>query len=367
MRIRSRIVPAPLCNVSDRPFRDLVRAMGGDLVYTQMITAEGLVRNDSKTWRLLDTVGEAPPVCVQLVGAVPDSLAGAARLIEESGAVIVDLNLGCPAHKITGNECGSALMRDPGLVLRIVKAIRRAVRIPFTVKMRAGWGGGEFTAIELARMCEAEGVDAVALHARTREQGYRGHADWTLIARLKQAMGIPVIGNGDVTSPADAVRMLRETGCDAVMIGRGLMGNPWLMRACTRAAGDYLAGIIRDESEVPGDAWVLTDDGGTHVPVRVPYYMKEVTLDERLDLVLTHTRLMVSSKGERRGVLEMRKHSQNYTRGIRGCKLLRERLMKIEHYDDIERLIHEYRTWLGTGHSGPYGHGTATEPDPATA
>lgn len=348
LEVRSRVLPAPMCNISDRPFRGLARAMGAHLVYTQMISAEGLVRNDEGTWRILDIDGEEPPVTVQLLGSNPESLARAACILEEQGAAIVDLNMGCPARKVTGSDCGSALMRRPDLVARIVRTVRSAISVPFTVKMRAGWDDRDICAVELGRICEAEGADAVTLHARTRQQGYSGHADWRLIGQMKAALRIPVIGNGDVTSPAEAIRMFRETGCDAVMIGRGLIGNPWLLRACERAVNDFMSGKIADESAVPGDEMVAVEEEGIAKPVRVPYYMKEVSVEERLALVLEHTRLMVAAKGERRGVLEMRKHSQHYIRGLRGCKRLRERLMEVESLAGVEALLQEYRSYLAT-------------------
>lgn len=321
--------------------------MGADLVTTQMISAEGLVRRDEGSWRLLDITPDEQPVTVQLLGSNPTSLAEAARLIEAAGATIIDLNMGCPARRVTGNDCGSALMREPELVAEIVRTVRGAIRVPFTVKMRAGWDGKDISAVTLAKVCEDNGADAVALHGRTREQGYKGQADWTLIGAMKNALRIPVIGNGDISSPADAVRMVCETGCDAVMIGRGLIGNPWLLRACESAMQDYFAGRISDESEVPGDDLVAVEEDGISVPMKVPYYMRNVTLDERLNLVLSHTRLMIELKGEHRGVMEMRKHSQQYIKGIRGCKALRERLMRVETYADIEGLLGEYRASLG--------------------
>lgn len=344
--LRTRVIPAPMCNISDRAYRGLTRAFGAHLTTTQMISCEGLVRDDEKTWGLLDIAGEEPPVTVQMLGSDPTNLARAAQILEANGAAIIDFNMGCPARKVTVNDCGSALMRQPSLVAEIVRSVKKAIRIPFTVKMRAGWDDGDISAIELAKLCEGEGADAVAFHARTREQGYKGHADWSLIARMKEALTIPVIGNGDITSPADAVRMFRETGCDGVMLGRGLIGNPWLLRACESAASDYFEGRIASESEVPGDELVHLEEDGEPVPIRVPYYMKSVSINERLALILTHTRLMVESKGERRGVLEMRKHSQQYIKGIPGCKTLRERLMKIETFADIETLLTEYKVYL---------------------
>jgi nifR3 family TIM-barrel protein len=322
--------------------------MGADLVYTQMFSAEGLVRDDKGTWGLVDIEDEEPPVCVQLLGSNPSSLARAARILQDRGATIVDINMGCPARKITGNDCGSALMKNPDLVVEIVRAVKAAITVPLTVKMRAGWDGRDISAVVLAKRCEAEGAQAVTLHARTREQGYKGNADWTLITRMKEALKVPVIGNGDIVSPADAVRMFRETGCDAVMIGRGLIGNPWLLKACDEAVHGLFEGRIRDESEVPGDDLVVQEEEGVRVPVRVPYYMRGVTVEDRLNLVLHHTRLMVAAKGERRGVLEMRKHSLQYIRGIHGCKTLRERLQTVDTIEGVEAMLADYRARLAT-------------------
>lgn len=346
LRLRSRVLPAPMCNITDRSFREILRRMGADLVYTQMVSAEGLIRGDKGTWSLLDIQGEQPPVAVQLLGSEPERLALAAKIVQDQGAALVDLNMGCPARKVTGNACGSALIRDPARVAAIVRAMRRAVSIPLTVKMRAGWDDGQIIALEIARICEAEGADAVALHARTRQQGYRGQADWRLIAALKEAVSIPVIGNGDVTSPADAVRMIRETRCDAVMIGRGLIGNPWLLRACERAMADLCEGRIASEEDVPGDEMVEWEDGATRAVIRLPRYLLDVNLDERFHLVLEHTRMMVQAKGERRGVLEMRKHTVQYLRGLHGARTFRERLMHIETLAELEQALHEYREWL---------------------
>lgn len=335
-----------MCNISDRAYRGLTRAMGADLVTTQMAAAEGLIRNDPNSWRLLDIQRAEKPVSVQLLGSNPDSLARAAQMVEEAGATIVDLNMGCPARNVTGNDCGSALMRSPALVAEIVRSISSAISVPFTVKMRAGWDDQDISAIELARICEAEGARAIAFHARTRQQGYKGKADWSLIARMKEAVTVPVIGNGDVLSPADAVRMFRETGCDAVMLGRGIIGNPWLLRACQDAVMKLFNGEVAHEDQVPGDELVQVEDNGEYIPIKVPYYMKDVGTDERLDLILHHTRLTVEIKGELRAVREMRKHSQQYIKGIPGCKTLREKLMRVETVAEIEALLDEYRVYL---------------------
>lgn len=344
--LKCRVIPAPMCNISDRAYRGLTRRMGADLVTTQMVSAEGLIRDDANTWRLLDMDRAEKPITVQLLGSNPESLARGAQILEQAGATIIDFNMGCPARHVTGNACGSALMKDPDLVARIVRACSSAISIPFTVKMRAGWDGKDISAMELAQLCEAEGAAAIALHARTREQGYKGKADWSLIAAMKEAVKVPVIGNGDVMSPADAVRMFRETGCDAVMLGRGIIGNPWLLRACQEAVTKLFTGEVSHESEVPDDELVYVEDNGEYVPIKVPYYMKDVGIDERLDLILEHTRLTIEIKGEQRAVREMRKHSQQYIRGIPGCKTLREKLMKVETYEQIEGLMAEYKIYL---------------------
>jgi tRNA-dihydrouridine synthase B len=349
LELRSRVLPAPMCNISDRAQRTILRDMGADLVCTQMISSEGLTRQDKNTWGLLDIADEEPPVEVQLLGSDPQVLARAAQIVVDQGAATVDLNMGCPARKVTGNDCGSALMRNPQRVAEIVRTIKRAIDKPFTVKMRAGWSDGETSSLELAKICEAEGADAVALHARTREQGYKGHADWALIAEMKSRLSIPVIGNGDVTSPADAVRMFRETGCDAVMIGRGLIGNPWLLRATEEAVQALFDGRIRHESEVPDDDLVMVEEQDVATPVKVPYYMRHVSLNERLDLVVLHSRLMAEAKGERRGVIEMRKHSMQYVRYARGAKTVREALMKACSLAEVEDCIARYREYLASG------------------
>ena len=348
LEIHKRVLPAPMCNITDRPFREILRRLGAHLVYTQMISAEGLIRGDKGTWSLLDIEGEAPPVGVQLLGSIPERLAEAAKILEGKGAALVDVNMGCPARKVTSNDCGSALMRNPGLVARIVRALRDAVSIPVTVKMRAGWEDGCIVAPELARICESEGADAIAIHARSRQQAYKGPANWDIIAAVKASVRIPVIGNGDVTSPSDAIRMIRQTGCDAVMIGRGLIGNPWLLEACEKAMRDYYEGRIHDESEVPDDSLVECEEDGLRRVVKVPLYLLNVRLEDRITLVLEHTRMMVGAKGERRGILEMRKHTVQYLRGLHGARAFRERLMHIETLAELESALNEYAAWLAS-------------------
>ena len=206
--LNCRVIPAPMCNISDRAYRGLTRRMGADLVTTQMVAAEGLIRDDPKTWRILDLDRGEKPVCVQLLGRNPQSLARAAQIVEEAGATIVDLNMGCPARHVTGNDCGSALMRDPALVAEIVSSISKAITVPFTVKMRAGWDGEEISAITLAKICEDNGAKAIALHARTVEQHYSGEARWEAIAGLKQAVNS--VDDRPIPCPGPATTAIAE-------------------------------------------------------------------------------------------------------------------------------------------------------------
>ncbi len=307
------VLPAPMCGISDRAWRLLAREQGCPLVYTQMVSAEAMTRGGrDKSWNLLDMFVEPGLVCAQVFGSHPDSLAETARQLQDGGAAIVDLNMGCPVNKVVNTNAGSALMTQPDLVREIFRKIRAVLTVPFTVKFRAGWERFGEEAFTVARIAEEEGLDAVAVHARTRQQGYKGHADWSIIRSLKETVKLPVIGNGDVRSANDAVRMVRDFGADAVMIGRGCMGNPWIF-------GQILA-RFKGEPDPP-----------------------EPTVDERLDTVLRHATLMAMRKGENIGLREFRKHVVQYMKGFPFARELKTELMGAMSVADYERIIADGR------------------------
>lgn len=238
IQLSNPILFAPLAGITNLPMRLLAKSAGCGLVYTEMISANGLVHGAAKTWQLLTTTPAERPLAVQIFGSDPKLLAEAARRVETAGADIVDINCGCAVKKILKSGSGVALMRDPHKAELLLRAVRAAVRIPLTIKMRTGWDATGTEALALARIAQDCGVDAVALHPRTARQGFSGHADWSLIGRLKTVLDIPVIGNGDITCAEDALRMMAQTGCDAVMVGRAAIGNPFIFGQI----GDLLAG-----------------------------------------------------------------------------------------------------------------------------
>src|SRR5512133_1240773 len=294
---------APLAGVSDRPFRTICREMGASFAYTEMVSAHGLVHGALQTSSYLDRDPEEDPFAVQVFAAEPDVLARGAAAAVRAGAGIIDVNMACPVKKVCGTGAGAALGRDPARVEEAVRAIRGAVSVPVTVKIRAGWDDGEVNCIDVARAAEAGGAAAVALHGRTRTQMYSGRARWDLVRAVKQAVGIPVLGSGDVWTADDALRMRAETGCDAVLVARGACGNPWIFRELRAAE--------RGEPRPPPP-----------------------TRDEWVDTVLRHVRLQIEHRArqraneptdaaERQAVRELRKHLLWYTRGRRGGALFR--------------------------------------------
>ncbi|MFH1689023.1 MAG: tRNA dihydrouridine synthase DusB [Candidatus Eisenbacteria bacterium] len=301
-------VLAPLAGLTDSPMRRICRRRGASMVWTEMVSAEGLVRDGAKSFELLAFAEEERPIAFQLFGARPEAMAGAAAAAGALAPDVVDINVGCPAKSVVRGGAGSALMREPTLLREIASAVVEAAGRPVTAKIRSGWDDDSQNAVEVAALLEECGVSAVAVHPRTRAQGFRGSADWDVIREVASAVSIPVVGSGDVRTAEDALRMLETTACAAVMIGRGAVGNPWLFE----------------------DAETRRWTGRAADPR---------TLGETLATAIEHLNLMVESKGEHRGVLEMRKHLVAYLRGFHGASHLRAELVRIEcHGAVLERL-----------------------------
>ena len=310
---KNKIVLGPMAGVTDLPFRLLCKEMGCDIMITEMISAKGLMYNNHKTEVLLLSDEIEHPVGVQLFGSDPDIMAEqAAKLAEKTAFDFIDINMGCPVPKIVGNHEGSALMKNPALAADIVRTMAKAVDIPVTVKIRAGFSSELINAPEVAAACEEAGAAAVAVHARTREQFYSGNADWSVIKRVREAVKIPLIGNGDICSAEDVLRMKEETGCDSVMIARAAKGNPWIFR-------EIKAGLE-----------------GRPIPPRP-------TVPEIADMMARHVKLMVELKGEYIGVREMRKHVAWYTEGIRNSARLRRKVSEITTTEGLLELIGELK------------------------
>lgn len=307
------VVSAPMAGVTDRAFRTLAREAGCGLVCTEMVSDQALIYGSSKTESILNIQGEPGPLAVQIFGSNPLYMEKAAFMAAARGPQLIDINMGCPTPKIVRNGEGSALMKTPQLAYDVARAVVSAVSIPVTVKMRKGWDEDQLNAVELAVLMEKAGVSAVTVHGRTRSQFYSGRADWKIIREVKKAVGIPVIGNGDIREPEDARRMLDETGCDGVMVGRAAMGNPWIF---TRII-DYLK---TGEKTPP--------------PSR----------EQRISTALRHLDLLVQLKGEYTGIREMRKHASWYLKCIPGAARAREVLNSAQSREEmigvIERLAH---------------------------
>jgi tRNA-dihydrouridine synthase B len=302
---------APLAGVTDSPFRRLCRAQGAAVVCSEMVSAKGLWYGSGKTERLLRVCADEAPVAFQIFGREPEMLAFAARTLDGRENALLDINMGCPVPKVVKNGEGAALLRDPDLAGRLVEAAVSATRKPVTVKLRIGWDAASVNAAEMAKTLEAAGAAALAVHGRTREQFYGGKADWRVIRRVKETVGIPVIGNGDIRSGADALRMLAETGCDFVMIARGALGNPWIFR---EALALYRG---EDLPAPPGPG-------------------------ERVDMILRHLELLVAEKGERVAVLEMRKHAAWYLKGIKASAGLRGKLNAVVSAAEFQGLLADF-------------------------
>ena len=302
------VVAAPMAGVSDRPSRLIAREYGCGLIYTEMISAKALTYRNQKTYLLMNMKGEQQPVSMQIFGSEPDVMAEGARIMQACGAQIIDINMGCPVPKVVNNGEGSALMRNPELAAEIVSAMVKAVDVPVTVKFRKGWDDASVNAVEFARRMEAAGASAIAVHGRTRMQYYSGKADWNIIGQVKEAVTVPVIGNGDIFAPEDGKAMLEQTNCDGIMLGRGALGRPWLYRQMI----EYL---------------------------RTGGYEGEPTLEQRRQVITHHAQLICEEKGERVAMKEMRKHIAWYYKGLPGAARMRDAINTVATMEDLEHLL----------------------------
>ena len=306
----NNLILAPMAGVTDLPFRLLCKEQGAGLLCMEMVSAKAILYKNRNTQTLLTIDPRENPVSLQLFGSDPDIIAEIAHQIEDRPFDILDLNMGCPVPKIVNNGEGSALMKNPKLAGEIIEKTVKAIKKPVTVKIRKGFDDDHVNAVEMAKIAEASGAAAVAVHGRTREQFYSGKADWDIIRQVKEAVDIPVIASGDIFTPEDAAACLKQTGCDGLMLARGVRGNPWLFHQIRH----YLA--TGEEEEKPSH-------------------------EEMVAMILRHARMLIECKGELMAMREMRKHVAWYTAGYPGSASLRRRVNEIEKYEDLERLMKE--------------------------
>ncbi len=306
--LKNKVFLAPLAGVSDRPFRILCAEQGAGLVYTEMVSAKAILYNNKKTEKLLGISPELETVGVQLFGSDPQIMAESAQKIDHEGIALFDVNMGCPVPKIVNNGEGSALMKEPKLIGEIIEAMVKVLKKPVTIKIRSGFDQSNINAVEVAKIAEAAGASAIAVHGRTREQFYSGNADWTVIKAVKDVVKIPVIGNGDIFSAEDGQRMIEETGCDAILIARGAQGNPWIFSETLH----YMAKGER---------------------------LDRPTAVEVVSMILRHRDALVMEKGPYVALREMRKHVSWYTKGFPNATHLRKELNTLEDMDRFEELI----------------------------
>ncbi|WFA07715.1 tRNA dihydrouridine synthase DusB [Tissierella sp. Yu-01] len=318
VNLDNNVFLAPMAGVSDMAFRIICRQMGAGLVFSEMVSAKGMYYKDEKTKELTAIDERERPVALQIFGSDPDIMSNIVEkyLNEREDLDIIDINMGCPAPKIVKNGDGCALMKDPHLAGEIMKKVVRATNKPVTVKFRMGWDGKSRNGIEIAKIAEASGISAVTVHARTRDMFYSGKADWNFIKEVKESISIPVIGNGDIFQPEDGLRMLDETGCDAISIGRGSMGNPWIFRR--------IINLMNGKEDIPP------------------------TDEEIIKMAINHMNMVCNLKGEKTGVREMRKQLAWYLKGMRKSNEIKNSINTIEDKNQIIKILMDYLTYLST-------------------
>ena len=313
VQIKNRVILAPMAGISNTSFRKIIKRMGAGLIYAEMVSDKAIVYDNEKTVKMLSMSEEERPIAQQIFGSDITSFVEAAKIVEEKmHPDIIDINMGCPVPKVAiKNQAGSALLKNPEKIKEIVSSVVKAVNVPVTVKIRSGWDEKSINAVEIAKICEEAGASAITIHGRTRSQGYSGKADWNIIKAVKEAVSIPVIGNGDVTSAKLCKKMLDETGCDAVMIGRGVLGNPWLIKECV----EYL-----ETGKLP----------------------KEVSHKEKIMMMKEHYNLLKNDKNEKVATMEMRTHILYYLKGMPNSKEMKNKVCMTKNSDELLRVLDEY-------------------------
>ena len=311
--IKNNVVLAPMAGISNSAYRTIIKGMGCGLIYAEMVSDKAITYGSKKTIDMLYMTDFERPISQQIFGSDKESFVTSAKYIYENMKPdIIDINMGCPVPKVAVRaQAGSALLKDPDKVYEIVKAVKEAVPCPVTVKIRSGWDENSINAVEIAKVIEKAGADAIAVHPRTRAQGYSGKANWNIIKEVKENVNIPVIGNGDILTCYDAKRMLDETGCDAIMIGRGVLGNPWLIKECI----EYL-----EDKKEP----------------------KEVSVEEKINMIKYHIELLRKTKCDKLALLEIRSHASWYLKGIKNSSKLRTDICKAKNIEELLNLIEEF-------------------------
>lgn len=313
IEIKNQVVLAPMAGISNTSYRTIIKEMGAGLIYAEMVSDKAIMFDNDRTIELLKMRESERPIAQQIFGSDEDSFVIAAKkIVELMHPDILDINMGCPVPKIAlKSQAGASLLKDPDKIEKIVRSVVNAVNIPVTVKIRSGWDSNTINCVEVAKRIENAGASAITLHARTRAQGYSGSADWSLIKKVKEAVSIPVIGNGDIKTCYDAKKMLEETGCDAVMIGRGVLGNPWLIKECV----DYL-------------------EDGT-LPQRV-------SAKEKMQMLKRHFELLCKDKGEKLALLEIRTHALWYIKGLPGSASIKNQICQTKNSTELFNILNNY-------------------------
>jgi len=319
VEIENRIIMAPMAGITNIAFRKIIKEFGAGLVVSEMVSDKALCYGNKKTIEMLNVDENEHPMSIQIFGGDVDSMVKAAKFVDEnSNCDIIDINMGCPVQKVLKAHAGSYLLQHPSLVYDIVKNVVEVVNKPVTVKIRIGYDFHSINCVEIAQLIEKAGASAIAVHGRTRSQMYEGHADWSYIAEVKKAVSIPVIGNGDVRTPQDAKRMLDETGCDAVMVGRAALGNPWVIKQMVAYVEN---GVL----------------------------LKDPSIDDKIDQCLNHAKRLLIVEGERNAIRQMRGHAPWYMKGLKSASQMKNYLSKIETYQELETALEVYRIYLHTG------------------